>query len=232
MKYLTLACLLFTAPAFAQTCPPFPVRGAQIIDALAPRYPGGTTAGTDDQRRDLTRAILEQMVYEMPADAWTWKSADPGRPPSKDSLSRLVGGRLCNWDWQSGTTRLRQVQPGQLGDDITGQNPIPVVGANHLPEAPPAVVPPVVAPPYQPPPIYVPPAIDLSQFLTRDAAERMFANLVARDEARAAQIAAMDQRLEKHDNDPSWVKKLFTSSNTYVAIAGVLGGFLANGATK
>jgi hypothetical protein len=232
MKRLTLLFLLFASPALAQVCPGFPVRGAQIIDTLAPRYPGGTLSGTDDQRRDLTRAIIEQMVYEMPADGWTWKSADPGRPPSKDSIARLVGGRLCNYDWQSGGTRLRQVQPGQPGDDITGQNPIPVAGVNHLADAPPVVVPPVVVPPYQPP-VYT----DLGPVYQRlDAmsaqAERMFADLTARDAARAAQIQAVDVRLEKHDTEPGWLKKVMTNSNTYVAVLGVLGGFLANGAAK
>src|SRR5690242_8250325 len=106
------------APIYAQ-CPGFPARGVQIIDAL---YNPALANGTDDQRRQLTRTFIEQLVYESPADGWTWKSADPGRPPSKDSISRLVSNHLCNWDWQSGSTRLRSVQVGQVGDDITGQN--------------------------------------------------------------------------------------------------------------
>jgi hypothetical protein len=97
----------------------------------------------------------------------------------------------------------------------------------------PVVVPPVVVPPYQPPPVYT----DLTPVYSRlDAMsaqlERMFSDVTARDNARAAQIAAVDQRLERHDNDPSWVRKFFTNSNTYVAVAGVLGGFLAKGAAK
>ena len=95
------------------------------------------------------------------------------------------------------------------------------------------VVPPVVVPPSQPPPVYT----DLSPVYQRldslsAQAERMFADLTARDAARAAQIAAVDRRLELHDNDPSWARKFFTNSNTYVAIAGVLGGFLAKGAAN
>lgn len=218
---LLLALFLLVLPslAAAQTCPGFPARGAQIIDALAPRYPGGTLSGTDDQRRELTRAILEQFVYEMPADGWTWKSADPGRPPSKDSLSRLVAGRLCNWDWQNGSTRQRAVQPGQLGDDITGQNPIPVAGVNHLTDVP-VVVPPVVAPPSQPPPVYIQPAVDLSQFLTRDAAERMFADLVNRDERLVRLNQELAAQLKKHDEQPTWAARVFGNRYVQMLLAG------------
>jgi hypothetical protein len=131
--------LLWPVSAGAQ-CPGFPARGVQIIDAL---YNPALAQGTDDQRRELTRTFLEQLVYESPADGWTWKSADPGRPPSKDSLARIVNGRLCNYDWQNGSTRGRQIQAGGPGDDITGQNPIAVAGVNHLSDASTVNVPPV-----------------------------------------------------------------------------------------
>lgn len=100
------------------------------------------------------------------------------------------------------------------------------------PVPPPVVVPPVVV---QPNPL--PTTTDIGPVLLRlealsAQAERMFADLTARDAARAAQIAAVDKRLEQHDTDPSWVRKFFTNSNTYVAVAGVLGGFLAKGAAN
>lgn len=96
---------------------------------------------------------------------------------------------------------------------------------------------PFVPPSPGPAPAPVPVYTDLSPVYSRlDAMsaqlERMFSDVTARDAARAAQIAAVDARLEKHDNDPSWVRKFFTNSNTYVAVAGVLGGFLAKGAAK
>lgn len=225
------AALLITAPVSAQVCPGFPARGAQIIDVLAPRYPGGTLSGTDDQRRDLTRAIIEQMVYEMPADGWMWKSADPTRPPSKDSIARLVGGRLCNYDWQSGATRLRQVQPGQIGDDITGQNPIPVAAVNHLTDAPPYTPPytPVPMPPYTPVPA---PGPDLSGLARYDQVERIYLDLSARAQLLSMQLAAEQVRidalaaqLKKHDEEPMWVMKFIGNRYTqlFMTAAGVLG---------
>ena len=97
----------------------------------------------------------------------------------------------------------------------------------------PVVVPPVQPPVVVPPPVYT----DLGPVYSRlDAlsaqAERIYADLVARDAARAMQLEAVDKRLEKHDNEPGWLKKALTNSNTYVAILGVVGGFLANGAAK
>lgn len=215
--------LLLAAPVGAQTCPPFPVRGVQIIDAL---YNPVLAQGTDDQRRQLTRTFLEQLVIEMPSDGWTWKSADPGRPPSKDSLSRLIGGRLCNWDWQNGSTRQRSVQAGQIGEDITGQNPIPVAGVNHLTDVPPVVVPGV-------PPV---PA-DLTQvkgWIDAAAAsavqtlyaqnERIHADAVARDAALAAQLREVKEK-------PGAMEQTF--SNRYVQIAlAVLGALVTNEAVR
>jgi len=125
--------LSFPSSLFAQTCPGFPERGVQIIDAL---FNNTLANGNDDQRRVLTRTFIEQLVFEFPNDGWTWKSADPTRPPSKDSIAKVVGNKLCNWDWQNGSTRQRSVQVGDIGADITGQNPIKVTGINHLNDTP------------------------------------------------------------------------------------------------
>lgn len=114
------------------SCPAFTQHAADVVDAMVPRFAGGRPGGTDDERRELTRSILEQLAFDEPGAGWTWKSADPGRPPSKDAMTMLVGGRLCAWDWQNGSSRARQVQVGQRAEDITGQNPIPVVAKNHL----------------------------------------------------------------------------------------------------
>lgn len=115
--------------AAAQSCPGFPARGVEIIDQV---WNPTQANGDDDARRALTRAIVEQLVYEFPSDGWVWKSADKNRPPSKDGLARQVGGTLCAWDWQNGSTRRRSVQVDQVGEDITGQYPIVVAGVNHL----------------------------------------------------------------------------------------------------
>ena len=114
------------------------------------------------------------------------------------------------------------------GEPVEASRWRPAVDPGDSPVTPP-VQPPVVVPP----PVYT----DLGPVYSRlDAlsaqAERIYADLVARDAARAMQIQAVDTRLERHDNDPSWVRKFFTNSNTYVAIAGVLGGFLAKGAAQ
>lgn len=104
-------------------------------------------------------------------------------------------------------------------------------GGSSGPVPPPVPLPP--GPGGPPVPVYT----DLTPVYGRlDAlsaqAERIYADLAARDAARAVQIQKVDERLEKHDSDPSWVRKFFTNSNTYVAIAGVLGGFLAKGAAN
>ena len=88
-----------------------------------------------------------------------------------------------------------------------------------------------------PTPAY-PPAVDLSGVVSRLAvlesgqtalyqqAERIYADLVARQQALAQQIAAVDARLERHDAEPGWLTKMFKSGKTYAVIAGLVGGYL------
>jgi hypothetical protein len=59
-----------------------------------------------------------------------------------------------------------------------------------------------------------------------DQAERVYSDLTRKHEALVASLALHDQRLEAHDKDPSWVKKLFTNANTYAVIAGMVSGWL------
>jgi len=134
--FTILACSLFLNTATAQTCPGFPQRGAEIIDSLAARHPGGALGGSEEQRRELTKQIIEQLVFEFPQDGWVWKAQSPTHPPSKDTIARQVNGRLCYYDWQNGGTRQRSIQPGQVSGDATGQWPITLAGVNHLGASP------------------------------------------------------------------------------------------------
>lgn len=83
--------------------------------------------------------------------------------------------------------------------------------------------------PTQPPPptttgpIYVPapaPSVDLSQLVTRDAAERMFADLVNRDERTVRLLTELAEQLKKHDEHPSWAAKVFGNRYVQMILAG------------
>lgn len=136
--------VMLAVPAQAQ--PLFPQRGVEIIDTLYAKSPALAHSEDDDDRRLLTLTIIQQLVFEFPGDGWGGKSASSTRPFSKDAIARQVGDRLYIWDWQSGTTRRRQVQAGQRGEDVTGQTFIPVVGINHLLGSEPTTAAPVPIP--------------------------------------------------------------------------------------
>jgi hypothetical protein len=230
---ICIVLLLVATSAAAQTCPGFPARGVQIIDAL---YNPALANGTDDDRRQLTRTILEQLAFEMPGDGWTWKSADPGRPPSKDSLSRLVGGRLCNWDWQSGATRQRAVQAGTPGDDITGQNPIPVARTNHLGDVPSVPVPNVPSTP-QAPVVVQTQQVNLepvlaAQVATDDRIERTYRDLVNRLEELRAKNDALAAQVKAHDENPSWATKFFGNRYAQLVMGAAAAWFTAQQTAK
>jgi hypothetical protein len=101
----------------------------QIVTALYTRHLDLAT-GTDDQRRALTQMIVEQTVYTYPHEGWGWKSADPGRPLSKDSIAKQQDGRLMNFDLFNGSTRKPNDHPES--EDITGQTFRPWPGVDHL----------------------------------------------------------------------------------------------------
>lgn len=113
--------------------PMFPARAAEVIDTFLsnPDYTK-LALGNDNQRRELTKIIVEQLEFEDPSAGFVTKSASPTRPVSKDAIGIVVDGKLHCWDWQNGTTRLRSVQEGDLALEIFDQNPLPVVGVNHL----------------------------------------------------------------------------------------------------
>jgi hypothetical protein len=85
--------------------------------------------GNDDQRRELTRMIAEQIRFEL-GPGWGTKKAGPANPPSKDSITFNDPATLWNWDWQNGATR-EPIPPGEM-TDITGQVFIEVSPINHL----------------------------------------------------------------------------------------------------
>lgn len=90
--------------------------------------------GTDDQRRELTRLIAEQVRFEL-GEWWGRKQADWTRPVSKDAIAfREVLGRMFSWDWQNGDTRAPN-PPGEM-EDVTGQVFVPVDPIDHLSATP------------------------------------------------------------------------------------------------
>jgi hypothetical protein len=146
---------------------PVPMRlpdGVQaIVDALYHQFTS-LAHGDDDQRRELTKKIVEQVTFQFPGQNYGWKSAHAhGLAPSKDSLAkRLVpfpadtpapAGALISWDLFNGSTR----EPNRLPEssDIPGQYFLPLAGVNHLGTAPVPV--PVPVPPSPGTPMPVPP---------------------------------------------------------------------------
>lgn len=102
----------------------------EIVRALYSRY-RALAHGDDDQRRQLQKMIVEQVVFEFPNGEFGWKSASPDRPPSKDAIAqKQPDGRIFAWDLFNGTTR--EPIPGGLWHDITTQHFIPLEGVNHL----------------------------------------------------------------------------------------------------
>jgi len=98
-------------------------------------------AGTDDDRRRLTKKIAQQFCFEFGAD-YGCKASTPTNPQSKDSIAKREGTKLYSWDWQNGATREPQVRAGSEAEDITGQFFITVEPANYLGEKPPVEKPP------------------------------------------------------------------------------------------
>lgn len=93
----------------------------------------------DSASRELTERIVEQVVFSFPDQGWCWKSADPNRPPSKDSIARQFNG-FWGYDMYqaSGANGPRFFNPYPPPvNDLEGQNPIELAGHNWLGEQPP-----------------------------------------------------------------------------------------------
>lgn len=89
--------------------------------------------GDDDQRRQLTRKIAEQIRFEF-GPRWGTKSTTPSHPQSKDAIAfDNQNGTIDVWDWQNGTTREPQIDAGDEPDftNLT-QHFIAVSPINHL----------------------------------------------------------------------------------------------------
>jgi hypothetical protein len=136
--FIVLLFILFINIEHASAQPQFTQRAEQIIEALFDQR----AFGSDDDRRALTRTLIEQLVCEFPNDGYGGKSADPSRPFSKDVIARRMGNTLWGWDWQNGATRRRQVKTGDPANDLTGQHFIPVPCVPHLGSPPPNPGPP------------------------------------------------------------------------------------------
>ena len=91
--------------------------------------------GNEDQRRQLTRMIAEQIAHELGTN-WGTKSRSSTEPQSKDGIALKIttSGTMDIWDWQNGTTRKNQLVAGQQPDypNITDQHFIAVTPTNHL----------------------------------------------------------------------------------------------------
>jgi hypothetical protein len=110
-----------------------PARVGEICEALYERNQGLAHSADDNDRRRLTRMIVEQIVVELPNQSFGCKARSgelAQEYQSKDVIAqRQPDGRLFAWDWQSGTTRRWQDPDHQ---DITGQFFIEVAPLNHL----------------------------------------------------------------------------------------------------
>ncbi len=105
----------------------------------------------------------------------------------------------------------------------------------------PPVIPPVIPPGVSPP---GPVLTDLSGVYLRfddlrsrseslyAQMERVYADLVAHDGQRQAQIAGLDAHLTQMDNEPSWLRRVFTNPIILGALAGAGGLFSAQRVAK
>lgn len=108
-----------------------------ILNRIGQKYEA-LRRGDDDQRRDFTLRAAQQLAFSISRE-WGTKRADPGRPPSKDSVAMVVNGQLCAADIINGSTREMQFPdlepiPGQVFIEV---GPVDHLGAGHQePEQP------------------------------------------------------------------------------------------------
>lgn len=137
-----------------------------------------------------------------------------------DVLIDAEGGARPTWDNKGPIDMARFIAPVGAG----GEPPTPV-------------------PPSGPPPM--PPAVDLTGLYQRlvdiqaqqtalaAQAERIYADLAARDDRAARQLDAHDERLRKHDDEPpGWLARRLRSGSTYAVIGSALAAWFGRDAVK
>lgn len=112
---------------------------------------GAPGAEIEEQVRQWSIGLAEQVAFEVPGEGWGTKRADPNRPISKDGLARQDdedrGGRLWIWDMVTGAgTGLGRLVENPEAEDITGQVFVPVTPRDRLGAKPPVVTPPSLPP--------------------------------------------------------------------------------------
>lgn len=130
------------------------VRSRYVAKFPIPQGPPGPEI--EEQVRQWSIGLAEQVAFEIPGEGWGTKRADPNRPISKDGLARQDdedrGGRLWIWDMVTGAgTGLGRLVENPEGEDITGQVFVPVTPRNRLGTA-------IEPPPVKPGPQPLPPA--------------------------------------------------------------------------
>lgn len=87
--------------------------------------------GSDDERRLLTKMIVEQTTFDDPSGGWGHK-AEKGGPPSKDTMGNFHGG-LIAWDLFNGSTRAPNPSPlGSFNLNAATQEVRPLAPVDHL----------------------------------------------------------------------------------------------------
>lgn len=87
----------------------------------------------EERARQWTIKFAEQVAFDLPNQGWGMKRADLNRPISKDTISKLEGGRLLIWDLLTGTgTGTPRPVDNPESEDITGQFFVEVTPTNHL----------------------------------------------------------------------------------------------------
>lgn len=176
-------------------------------------------SGTDDERRQLTRLIVEQIRFEFGPD-WGTKASGPGHPPSKDSIAHRVNAQLVGCDWQNGGTREPFTPIGCA--DITGQLFIEVSPVNHLGGTAPGPIGPTPGT-----------CLDTSDTLAAIASEARAFRLSIQDQLNAhvkglaEGIATLHADHVAQDEKVNKLVAFFKDPKTLIAIAGVLAGKFA-----
>ena len=134
------------------------IRARYVAQFPVPQTPGGGAAH-EDRCRQWSIRFAEQVAFELPGQGWGMKRS--AGPISKDTIARIVDGRLFVWDLLSGTgTGTPTLVPMPEGVDVTGQTFVPVTPTDHLGPTP------------EPPPVVTPPSPDLAAVLLVLAAQQ------------------------------------------------------------